>query len=92
MIASNSLTATEFVAPSRFGYLKAPVPNDYSPAAQADAHVVLLDFFDIKRAVVVGVSAGAPSAIEIALRHPERVTSLVSVVPAHLSSDTVHRR
>ena len=81
MIASDFADGYRVVAPSRFGYLKAPVPNDYSPAAQADAHVVLLDFLDIKRAVVVGVSAGAPSAIEIALRHPERVTSLVLVVP-----------
>jgi hypothetical protein len=31
------------IAPSRFGYLKSPVPEDCSPAAQADAFAALLD-------------------------------------------------
>ena len=69
------------IAPSRFGYLKTPVPDAASPAAQADAHAALLDFLDIRRAVVVGVSAGGPSAIELALRHPERVSALILLVP-----------
>ena len=30
------------VAPSRFGYLRTPVPRDVSAAAQADAHAALL--------------------------------------------------
>ena len=30
---------------------------------------------------MLGISAGAPSAIEFALRHPERVTALILVVP-----------
>ena len=30
-------------APSRFGYLRTPLPSDASPAAQADAHSCLLD-------------------------------------------------
>jgi 2-hydroxy-6-oxonona-2,4-dienedioate hydrolase len=81
LVASDFGDGYRVVAPSRFGYLKAPVPDDYSPAAQADAHVALLDFLGIKRAIVVGTSAGAPSAIEIALRHPERVTSLILLVP-----------
>jgi pimeloyl-ACP methyl ester carboxylesterase len=81
MVASDFGDGYRVVAPSRFGYLKTPVPGDYSPAAQADAHVALLNFLGIERAAVVGVSAGAPSAIELALRHPERVTSLVLLVP-----------
>ena len=31
------------IAPSRFGYLRTPVPRDASPAAQADADAALLD-------------------------------------------------
>src|SRR5687767_1648388 len=31
------------LAPSRFGYLRTPLPADASPEAQADAHVCLLD-------------------------------------------------
>jgi len=69
------------IAPSRFGYLKTPVPKDSSPAAQADAHGALLDFLDIRKAIVVGASAGAPSAIELALRHPDRVSALILLVP-----------
>jgi pimeloyl-ACP methyl ester carboxylesterase len=81
LVASDFGDGYRIIAPSRFGYLKAPVPDDYSPAAQADAHVALLNSLDIKRAIVVAASAGAPSAIEMALRHPERVTSLVLLVP-----------
>jgi pimeloyl-ACP methyl ester carboxylesterase len=69
------------VAPSRFGYLKTPAPEDSSPAAQADAHAALLDSLHIGQAIVVGVSAGAPSAIEMALRHPQRVKALILLVP-----------
>ena len=69
------------IAPSRFGYLKTPVPADSSPAAQADAHAALLDFLQVQRAVVAGASAGAPSVIELALRHPERVAALILLVP-----------
>jgi pimeloyl-ACP methyl ester carboxylesterase len=69
------------IAPSRFGYLKTPVPAEPLPAAQADAHAALLDFLGVQRAVVVGASAGAPSAIELALRHPERVSALILLVP-----------
>jgi pimeloyl-ACP methyl ester carboxylesterase len=71
----------QIVAPSRFGYLRTPTPQDISPAAQADAHAALLDRLGIYRVVVAGVSAGAPSAIEFALRHPERVSALVLLVP-----------
>ena len=69
------------IAPSRFGYLGTPVPEDVSPAAQASAHAALLDHLGIDKCIVAGVSAGAPSAIELALRHPERVTALILLVP-----------
>lgn len=69
------------IAPSRFGYLRTPLPRDASPAAQADAYAALLQVLDVERAFVVGVSAGAPSAMQFALRHPERVTGLVLLSP-----------
>ncbi|HET9639247.1 MAG TPA: alpha/beta hydrolase [Allosphingosinicella sp.] len=72
----------DVIAPSRFGYLATPAPADSSPSAQADAHAALLDQLRIFGAItVVGVSAGAPSAIELALRHPERVSALILAVP-----------
>jgi 2-hydroxy-6-oxonona-2,4-dienedioate hydrolase len=67
---------------SRFGYLRTPLPSDASPAAQADAHACLLDTLNIRRAVVIGASAGAPSAMQFALRHPERTVALVLIIPA----------
>jgi pimeloyl-ACP methyl ester carboxylesterase len=69
------------IAPSRFGYLRTPVPSDGSPAAQADADAALLDMFGVDRVIVVGTSAGAPSAMQLALRHPERVAALILLVP-----------
>lgn len=69
------------IAPSRFGYLKTPVPVDPSPASQADAHAALLDALLVEAAIVVGASAGGPSAIELALRHPDRVKALILLVP-----------
>jgi len=70
------------IAMSRFGYLRTPLPADASAEAQADAHAALLDALGISRAAVVGVSAGAPSALQIALRHPDRVSALGLLVPA----------
>src|SRR5690606_36560431 len=70
------------IAMSRFGYLRTPLPADASAAAQADAHACLLDALGIDAAAVIGGSAGAPSAVQVALRHPQRVTALVLVVPA----------
>ncbi len=69
------------VAPSRFGYLRTPAPGDASPAAQADAHAALLARLGIQKAIVLGVSAGARSAIELTLRKPDRVSALILFVP-----------
>ena len=69
------------IAMSRFGYLRTPMPADVSPAAQADAHVCLLDALGIQRAAVLGGSAGGPSAMQMAIRHPDRVSALVLMVP-----------
>ena len=65
------------IAMSRFGYLRTPMPADASAAAQAEAHVCLLDALGIRRAAVMGGSAGAPSALQMALRHADRVSAMV---------------
>ena len=69
------------IAMSRFGYLRTPMPADASAAAQADAHVCLLDALGIRQAAVMGGSAGAPSALQMAIRHPDRTSALVLLVP-----------
>ncbi len=69
------------IAPSRFGYLGTPLPADASPEAQADAHLRLLDALQLDAVPVIGVSAGGPSAMQLCLRHPERCSALVLIVP-----------
>lgn len=69
------------IAMSRFGYLRTPAPPRPSIALQADAHGCLLDALGVSSAAVIGVSAGAPSALEFALRYPARTTALVLLVP-----------
>ena len=67
------------IAPSRFGYLRTPLPVECGPVAQADAHAALLDTLRIERVVIAGASAGALSSVEFALRHAERCAALVLV-------------
>ena len=68
------------IAPSRFGYLGSDLPPDATPADQADAAVALLDALGIGAVDVVGISAGATSALELAVRHPGRVEHLAILV------------
>jgi 2-hydroxy-6-oxonona-2,4-dienedioate hydrolase len=77
------------IAPSRFGYLRTPVPRDASPTAQAEAHAALLSALKVPRATILGISAGARSAVELALRRPEMVEALVLIVPATYSPSGV---
>ena len=70
------------IAPSRFGYLRSPLPDDPSGERQADHLAGLLDALGLDDAAVMGVSAGAVSALHFAVRHPMRTRALVLVVPA----------
>jgi 2-hydroxy-6-oxonona-2,4-dienedioate hydrolase len=72
----------QVIAMSRFGYLRTPLPADATAAAQADAHACLLDTLKVRQAAIVGVSAGGPSALQFALRFPDRTAALVLLVPA----------
>ena len=67
------------IAPSRFGYLRSSIPEDGSPAAQADAYAALLDALGVERVGVVAFSDGGPSGLQFALRHPERCEALVMI-------------
>jgi 2-hydroxy-6-oxonona-2,4-dienedioate hydrolase len=69
------------VAPSRFGYLRTPLPADGSPMAQADAHACLLDALNLQKVVVIGGSMGAPSAMQLCIRHPEQCSALILLFP-----------
>jgi 2-hydroxy-6-oxonona-2,4-dienedioate hydrolase len=88
-LANSFPEGIQAIVPSRFGYLRTPLPQDASTAAQADAHAALLDSLGIDRAIVAGASAGVPSAIEMALRHPPRVRALILLVPRGYAPDRV---
>ncbi len=77
---------------SRFGYLRTPLPADASPEAQADLYASLLDSLAIPEAAILGVSAGAPSALQFAIRYPERCSALVLLVPATFAPDGARLR
>jgi pimeloyl-ACP methyl ester carboxylesterase len=56
------------------------MPPNATPSAQADAFAALLDALDIRQIDVVALSAGATSALQLALRHPEKVKHLAVLV------------
>jgi pimeloyl-ACP methyl ester carboxylesterase len=53
--------------------------NPYSPEAQADLTVALMDHVGLEKAVLIGNSTGGTIALLTALRHPQRVQALVLV-------------
>jgi pimeloyl-ACP methyl ester carboxylesterase len=75
-------TVVAFDRPA-FGLTERPMPEEwqgespYSPEAQTDLTVALMDGLGVERAVLVGHSAGGTIALLTALRHPERVQALV---------------
>ena len=71
----------QVIAPSRFGYLRSPLPAAATPAMQADAYTCLLDSLGVGRAAILATSAGVTSSVQFALRHPERVAALVFLSP-----------
>jgi 2-hydroxy-6-oxonona-2,4-dienedioate hydrolase len=66
-----------WIAPSRFGYLRTPLPADASTAAQADAFADLLDELGIDRVAILAMSGGVPPSLQFALRYPARTSALV---------------
>lgn len=71
-----------WIAPSRFGFLGTPVPDNADSSRQADAYACLLDSLGIDRVGVVGVSMGGPSSLLFALRYPQRTSSLALISAA----------
>ncbi len=65
------------LAPSRVGYLRTPLETGATPEEGADAMAALMDKLGMAEAAVVGLSGGGPTALAMALRHPQRVRALV---------------
>lgn len=66
-----------WIAPSRFGYLRTPMPADASTVAQADAFAALLDFVEVGRVAILAMSGGGPPSLQFAQRYPARTSALV---------------
>ena len=79
---SEAGTVIAFDRPA-FGLTQRPMPgvwgvqNPYSPEAQADLTVALMDELGVEKAVLVGHSAGGTVALLTALRYGERVEALI---------------
>jgi pimeloyl-ACP methyl ester carboxylesterase len=69
----------KIISVSRYGYLRSPVPDNASIKNQAALYNALLNHLNITRVVVVGASAGGPSAIQFANDYPEKCSALILV-------------
>ena len=67
-----------FITPSRPGYGQTPLTDqNKTPKGTADLLVALLDELKIPKVIVVGISAGGLTALELAANYPDRVERLV---------------
>jgi pimeloyl-ACP methyl ester carboxylesterase len=72
--------------PRGFGLSDRPLePGAYSSNAYDRDLLALLDALELKRVALLGQSMGGGIALHAALRHPERVTSLVLINPSGVS-------
>ncbi len=69
----------KIISVSRYGYLRSPIADNASIKLQADAYKTLLDNLSIDKVIVVGVSAGGPSATQFANDYPDRCSALILV-------------
>lgn len=67
------------ITPSRPGYGKTPLKGNHSPRQAAALIVELLDYLLLDKVVVYGISAGGPTAIEVAGTYGDRVEKLILV-------------
>ena len=66
---------------SRPGYLRTPLMTGLTAEDQADAIDSLLQGLNVRSCAVLGVSEGSPCALQLAVRHPDKVGSLVLLSP-----------
>jgi pimeloyl-ACP methyl ester carboxylesterase len=66
-----------YIIPSRAGYLRTPLSVAKTPLEQAHAFAALLTALGIDRVVTTASSGGGPSALEFAMRYPDRGSALI---------------
>jgi len=65
-----------WIAPSRFGYLRSTCRQGATFDDQAEVYAHLLDNLGLQKVAVLALSHGGPSALLFAVLYPERVSSL----------------
>ncbi len=67
----------QFIVPSRPGYGRTPSSSGRTAEESADALASLLDCLRLAQVIVVGISGGGPTALQLASRPPKRVSRLI---------------
>jgi len=67
----------QLITPSRPGYGKTPLNNFKSPKQAAELIHELLEYLSLDKVIIYGVSAGGPTAIELAANYPDKVERLI---------------
>ncbi|HLW02958.1 MAG TPA: alpha/beta hydrolase [Ktedonobacterales bacterium] len=71
---------------SRPGYRRTPLNSGQAPEAQADLFAATLDALNVAQVVVIALSGGGPSALQLALRSPQRCRGLLLISPLAYAS------
>jgi pimeloyl-ACP methyl ester carboxylesterase len=79
MIAALSKTRQVIAVEMQGHGRTADIDRDFSYANLADDIAAMLDYFKIAKADVIGYSMGGGVALEVAIRHPQKVRKVVSI-------------
>ena len=86
----------KLISVSRFGYLRSPIPEDSSVEAQTALYAILLDHLKVETAIVIGGSAGGPSALQFAHDYPDKCAALILgaaiTMPIAPDKDALHNK
>ena len=78
---------------SRPGYRRTPLSSGHTPQAQADLFASALTRLNISQVWIIALSGGGPSAVQFALRFPQRCRGVVMVATSaqRYSEEAVYR-
>ena len=68
------------IAPSRPGYGRTPLSSGKTSEEAADLMAALLDELNLEKVIAFSISGGGPTALNFALRHPNRCAGCVTEV------------
>src|SRR5579885_804452 len=67
----------QLVIPSRPGYGKTSPSTGKTAEAFSDTLIHFLDYLNLEQVIVVGISAAGRTALQLAGRHPDRVSKII---------------